>query len=664
MPRVVVRALRSGEKLRTVILSQVACTCDRAADGLDRAVRVVHVQQTSETGSRRRRTALTTAVISIVAIAIGFGAGLAVVGLDLLPDNNDANAARPASVESGTCPDGSESGVLRIAAATEIAPALRGLAASGGQLEESLRCREIEITSAPPREIRAALSRGWVESTDGPPPHVWIPTTSTEVALTRATSAASDTLPDDPTSIARSPTVIAMPQPMAEAIGWPDADVSWNAIAKLTASDDAWAERGHEDWGPFRLSLVEGVESEPSMTSVAALIRAVGALPSGPSPEGETSAEEFEARAQLLLLERRVEYLGETTEAQLDQLREADANDELLQTVSALPLTEQQAWLFNQGGPEQRDPPRTPLAVWYPDDGGPDADYPYAVLDAPWSEQSTTVAAAAFLDLLQSTEGQQRLQRFGFRDSSRQATPQLGEQNTIRPDTAPPEPERMDVAMVGPVLQAWRGLSQTGNLLSVLDVSGSMKTEVPGTGASRLELSIQGSIAGLQLLDPNTISGLWEFSTEIGPNGEDYRELVPLGPLGDEVNGRPRLETVVERLQGLRPREDTGLYDTIAAAYEHLLDNHEPGRINALVIFTDGKNDDDDGMSLQQLQARLRELVDPERQVLILAVGYGPEADFEALNAVTSVTDGKLYALDRPEDIRNVFIDVQTGGVN
>ena len=610
-------------------------------------------------------------MIAIVAIAVGFGAGLAVVGLDLLPERDDGNgAARPASAAPEPCPEGTEAGVLRIAAAPEIAPALEDLAASGGQMEESLRCREIEVVSTPSSQVRAALSRGWVESSDGAPPHVWIPMTSTEVALTQATSAARDMLPDDPTSIARSPTVIAMPQPMADAVGWPDADLSWDAVAKLAASDDAWAERGHEDWGPFRLSLVEGVESEPSMTSVAALIRAVGAIPADPSASGEASAEaeeasaqQFEARAQLLLLERRVEYLGDTTEAQLQLLRDADADGELLQTVSALPLTEQQAWQFNQGGPEGGAAPETPLAVWYPDDGGPDADYPYVVLDAPWTDQTTNVAAAAFLDLLQSPEGQERLQEFGFRDSSRQATPDLGDRSTIRPDMAPPEPERLDVAMAAPVLEAWRGLSQTGNLLSVLDVSGSMKTEVPGTGASRLELSIQGSIAGLRLLDPNTISGLWEFSTDIGPDGEDHRELIPLGPLSGNLNGVPRLEAVVQQLQSLRPREDTGLYDTIAAAYEHLQDNYKPGRINAVVIFTDGKNDDDDGLSLQQLQDRLRELVDPEREILVLAVGYGPEADFEALNAVTSVTEGKLYALQRPEDIRNVFIDVQTGGV-
>jgi Ca-activated chloride channel family protein len=632
---------------------------------------MVSVQQASESGSRRNRTRFATAMISVVAMAVGVGAGLALVGLDLLPDDlsllpgrdEAADAETPVSPDSGDCPNGNGSGVLRIAAAPEIAPALEDLAAGGDEMEESLRCQQIEIDAAPPSTIRAALSRGWVESSDGPPPHVWIPTTSTEVALARETSAASGMLQESPTSIARSPTVIAMPQPMAQAVGWPDAEFSWDAVAKLAANDNTWAERGHENWGPFKLSLVKGVESEPSMTSVAALIRAVGAIPSSPSSPEQTPEEQFEARAQLLLLERRVEYLGDSTQAQLELLGKADAEDELPQTVSALPLTEQEAWQFNRGGPDRDEPPTTPLAVWYPTDGGPDADYPYALLDASWSDQAANMAAAAFLDLLQSPEGQKGLQRFGFRDSSRQATPELTDRDTIRPDMALPEPERLDVAAVGPVLEAWRGLSQTGNLLSVFDVSGSMKTEVPGTGASRLELSIQGSIAGLALLDPNTINGLWEFSTDIGPNGRDYRELLPLGPLGGEINGVPRRDAAIAALRGLRPRNDTGLYDTIAAAYEHLQDNYQPDRINALVVFTDGKNDDDDGMSLPQLQAHLRELVDPAREVLILAVGYGPEADFEALNAVTTVTDGRLYALERPEDIRNVFIDVQTGGV-
>ena len=600
---------------------------------------------------------MTTALIAFLAAAVGVGVGLAVVSFDLLPSSGEQpSTATPASAVG--CAEGEEPETLRIAAAPEIAPALEDLATRAPQMEESLRCSDIEVVATPPAMVRAALSRGWVEDSDGPAPHVWIPTTTTEVDLARATSSVQGMLRDDLPSIARSPQVIAMPQPMAEALGWPDGDLTWNAIAKLTGADDAWAERGQEDWGRFKLSFVEGVESQPSIDAVAALIRAVGAVPSGGSDSEDTAAEEFEARAQLLLLERKVDYLGQTTEEQLDILREAERDGELLQAVSALPLTEQQVWQFN------RDAAETSLVAWYPDDGGPDADYPYATIDAAWSNEATDLAANAFLDVLQSSEGRRRLQQAGFRDESRQSTSELSEQDAVRPDKAPPAPEPMNVALTAPLLQAWRGLSQTGNILSVLDVSGSMATEVPGTGATRLELSVQGSIAGLQLFDPNTIAGLWEFSTNIGPNDEDYRELIPLGPLDGEVDGTPAREATIAALQSLEPETDTGLYDTIAAAYAHMQENYQPDRLNALVIFTDGRNDDDDGLSLQELQTELRDMVDPERPIFVLAVGYGPEADFEALNAVTTITDGKLYPLDRPEDIRNVFIDVQTGGVS
>lgn len=616
----------------------------------------MQTSQDPERGTAPRRTVLTAAFVAMLAMTVGIGAGLAAVSFDLLPTGDgDTAAAGPTSAPR--CDD-ADTTPLRVAAAPEIAPALEDLTSTARSMEEALRCRTVEVTSTPGAMVRDALARGWVEASDGPPPHVWVPTTSTEIELARETSSVQGLLNGDSTSIAISPKVIAMPQPMADALGWPDAELSWNAVAKLMAADDTWAERGHDEWGPFTLSLVEGVVAEPSIDAVGAITRAVGALPSAPTDAAseDASGREFEARAQLLLLERKIAYLGDTTQAQLDALQAADADGTLLQTVSALPLTEQQVWQYNRSDVD------TKLVAWCPDDGGADADYPYAILNGPWADQSTTVAAEAFLDLLTSAEGRERLQADGFRDQSRQSTPQLAEQKTIRPDRAPPAPEPLDVALITPVLRAWRGLSQVGNLLTVIDVSGSMAIEVPGTGASRLELSVAGASAGLTLFDPKTTVGLWEFSTDIGPGGEDYRELIPLGPLEDDINGVARRDAAVAALRQLQPRADTGLYDTIAAAYEHMQDNHQPGRLNALVVLTDGANDDD-GLTLDELQARLRNMVDPEREIAILAVGYGPEADFEALNAITAVTDGKLYALQRPEDIRNVFVDVQTGGV-
>ncbi|HSJ45635.1 MAG TPA: substrate-binding domain-containing protein [Euzebyales bacterium] len=234
---------------------------------------------------------------------------------------------------------------LIVAAGPEIAPALRQIAEDAGTVT-ALRCVVIEVTAVPPPTVRAALAQGWDEEERGPAPHVWVPTTSTEVSLAAA-GGAGDLVDTESPSIATSPSVIAMPQPMADVLGWPDAPMSWESIADLAADDDAWAERDRRQWGAFRISLVEDVAAEPTIGAVGALTDAVGALPTNAATRSED--EQFHVKAQLLLLERKVEYLGGTTGQQLDEIPATDQRDELLQTVSALLLTEQMVWMYNGG---------------------------------------------------------------------------------------------------------------------------------------------------------------------------------------------------------------------------------------------------------------------------------------------------------------------------
>lgn len=587
--------------------------------------------------------------------------GLALVGFDVLP-GDAGQAAQPSPSGDGDTPatdcGSADRLTLAVAAAPEIAPPLRQIAQDAA-VAGLLQCVAVRVDAVPPAVVRAALVAGWDDVRDGPAPHVWVPTTSTEVTLA-AGGGAGDLVDTEAPSVATSPSVIAMPQPMATMLGWPDAPMSWESIAELAAADDAWAARDRRQWGAFRISLVEGVAAEPTIGALGALTDAVGALPTGAADQDEE--QRFQAVTQLLLLERRVEYLGETTDQQLDEIRASDRRDELLQTVSALPLTEQMVWLYNGGGDSDLEP-ETPLAAWYPPDGTPDADYPYVRLEAPWTDGATGEAAATLLRLIESPEGVRALQASGFRDSSRETTPELIEADGLRPDLAPTEPEPvLPDLIVAPLMRVWRDLSQTGNLLAVVDVSGSMATGVPGTGASRLELSKRGLEAGIALTDPASSGGVWEFSTELdGPT--DHRILVPIGPLDEEVrDGVTRQEAEIATIRELEPIADTGLYDTILASYRHMLDNYDPDKLNAVIFFTDGKNDDD-GISLRQLRRRLRDLVDPDRPVLFIGVAYGAEADFDVLGDVTRITGGKLYRLDRPEDIRDVFIDVQTGGV-
>ncbi|CAN5914096.1 hypothetical protein BH23ACT10_BH23ACT10_16680 [soil metagenome] len=72
---------------------------------------------------------------------------------------------------------------LQVSAAPEVAPAIREIIELGRSDAGGLRCVDVALTATPAATVRSALARGWTESTDGPAPHVWIPTTSTEHEL-------------------------------------------------------------------------------------------------------------------------------------------------------------------------------------------------------------------------------------------------------------------------------------------------------------------------------------------------------------------------------------------------------------------------------------------------------------------------------------------------
>ncbi len=55
------------------------------------------------------------------------------------------------------------------------------------------------------------------------------------------------------TPFMNTPLVIAMPKPMAEALGWPDKALGWSDILALATDPAGWAAYGHPEWGPFRL---------------------------------------------------------------------------------------------------------------------------------------------------------------------------------------------------------------------------------------------------------------------------------------------------------------------------------------------------------------------------------------------------------------------------
>ncbi|MGN6753067.1 MAG: substrate-binding domain-containing protein [Intrasporangium sp.] len=197
---------------------------------------------------------------------------------------------------------------------------------------------------------------------------------------------------------------------------------------------------------------------------------------------------------------------------------------------------------------------------------------------------------------------------------------------------------------------SWQAATLDFRLLAVIDVSGSMKERA---GAStRIALTQQAATLALDALPKSTELGLWAFSIGIGEQGADYRELAPIGPLSDEQHRA----AVTQGTASLSRQVGggTGLYDTIWAAYQRVLDGWEPGHVNAVVILTDGKNDNPRGLTLAQLTARLSK-ADPKRPVAITTIGIGPDVDAKALSQISTMMHSEYYPAPRPQDMQEVL---------
>ncbi len=190
-------------------------------------------------------------------------------------------------------------------------------------------------------------------------------------------------------------------------------------------------------------------------------------------------------------------------------------------------------------------------------------------------------------------------------------------------------------------------------MLLVIDVSGSMGEEVGG-GETKLDLAKRASIDALDEFKPEDQVGLRIFSTNISPKAPtSYLDLVPIG----EIAGNR--EAIASRIGTLVPTEGTPLYSTAAASYEDLKAQFDPTRINAVVLLTDGRNEDD----FNDLEATVRRLRagsegQSSQPVRLFTIAYGQDADKATLKRLSEATNAAAYDASDPQTINKVFTAV------
>jgi Ca-activated chloride channel family protein len=533
---------------------------------------------------------------------------------------------------------------VNIAAAPDNAPVLTRLAQEWTATKPTVdgRCVGVAVRSAQNGDVAAALGPGWDQQRDGQRPDVWAPDSSAWLLVAAGRPDAVGVLPTGaPPSLASSPVVLAMQRPMAQALGWPERPIGWSDLAATFAGGQGWAKLGHPEWGAFRLGMVDPTRATPGMFSVLTFLDL--------DNDGTMSNPELLGGLSLTQL---ATVSAEDTPALLRPFTQDDAVQQAPTTLAAaFPLLERDLAEY------AANKPKVDLVPVYPKEGTTFADYPYAVLRASWVDPIRQHIAAAFLTYLGTPAARQVFAAAGYRDANR-ATPETpllasarGFQRTVQ---VPARTATSDGLQQ--LLGMWSVLQRPNNALVVLDTSGSMKDPVPGTNLTRLQLVQGAATQGASLLNNQTSLGLWEFSSKLTPT-TDWRELVPLGKAGDKIGPVTRRQALLGAIQGLQINKGTGLYDSVLAAYQHMQDAWQPNAQNVLVIMTDGKNEDDEGLDLAGVVERLRGISRADRPLPIIALAVGPEADAGPLQQICAVTGGRTFvARDEVSAIQQIVL--------
>ncbi|MFC0006051.1 VWA domain-containing protein [Micromonospora siamensis] len=529
---------------------------------------------------------------------------------------------------------------LSVAAAPELAPAIQAAAtqwvADGAAVGGT--CIAVNVAASDPVDVAAAVASkhgarlAGVGQASGTAvtPDVWVPDSSMWL-LRLKTGGATAFAPGNGASIASSPVVVAMPEPVASRLGWPEKELRWSDLLRAVSTDR-----------PLRAGIVEPTQDAAGLSGLLSLTAAA----SGAGGDGQKAT-----TAALRALATGRSALRQDLLARFPRSADPTA---VASGLGAAALSEEDVIAYNGTKPP------IPLAALYLKPTPMSLDYPYAVL--PGIEPAKASAARVLYELLTTPGFRNRLAvqslrapdgnwGEGFKAPQGAPSPAGDGASAAPPPAGGTAAGGLDPVAIERAVSAWSIATQSGRMLCVIDVSGSMKDPVPSAdNASREQVTVAAASRGLGLFDDSWSIGLWTFSTNL-VGTRDWQELVPIGPLSSQ---RSRLE---QGLATIRPSKgNTGLYDTLLAAYKNVQDEWEPGRVNSVVLFTDGQNDDDNGISRAQLLAQLKRIADPEKPVQVVIIGIGSGVNKAELQSVTDVTGGGSFVTEDPSKIGDIFL--------
>jgi Ca-activated chloride channel family protein len=426
----------------------------------------------------------------------------------------------------------------------------------------------------------------------------------------------------EPVRYATSPIVIAAWESVAFDLGWQEQHLSWQDIQrKATENPD------------FKWNHPSTGHASGLLATLAEFYAGAG-LTRGLTTEAATRQSTLD---YVRAVEATVRFYGEGEDVIIQRLAEEGRN-----FLDAFVTQEQTVIAWNNTSPAE------PLVAIYPAEGTLWADHPLALLESglPGERPATDNQRRtyqAFADFLTTSTSQQQLLDAGYRPADLdirldQPGSPFADNNKVdwrQPQTTLQIPSESVVEVVQNV---WWYTKRPTNVYLVVDTSGSME----GDKIELTKVALQSFVE--QIRGDRDQVGMIAFSSHADV-------LLSLQALDDA--GRQNLQRTIQQMNAAG---NTALIDGVWEAYTELLLHGNPEAINAIVVMTDG-HENNSTTTLNALRARLQQ--EQSLRVVIFAIAFGSDADKDFMQELADMGGGQFRRADET-DIEDLYKIIST----
>ncbi|MCS6827953.1 MAG: substrate-binding and VWA domain-containing protein [Caldilinea sp.] len=580
----------------------------------------------------KRATQNRAAALALVLVLL-FGCGVTVVVNTVRQIIDLFTSEAPAESTSAFTwtPD---SAVLTVAVSPVMAPVLRELAEEFNRQQRRTpdgKTMQVDIVAYEPEEmVRAARLRPPFQAIS-PDSSLWLDRLEQlwQSSFTEPGRESESAIPIGQRRIgaqqryAVSPIVLAAWEEVARQLGWPNAPVSWQDVQRRAKEDPDFK------W------------SHPSTNHASGLLAVLAEFYAGAGVTRGLTVE-LATRPDVLeyvkAVEGTVRFYGENEDRVVERLEQEGRN-----FLDLFVAQERVVIDWNRRHSSQR------LIAIYPAEGTLWTDHPLALLELGQLEDELAVTAnqrrtfQAFAEFLIAEPAQRRLLAAGYRpvdlniSLESEGSPFVGTDAVDRrqPQTTlqMPPAEVVDV-----VRDYWYYTKRPTNVYLVVDTSGSME----GAKLTATKRALKSFLA--QVRGDRDRVGIIEFGSGL----KDYSLLAPL-----DDSTRRRLEEMIDRMEA---DGGTALIDAVYAAVATLQEENRPDAINAVVVMTDGL-ENESSRSLSDLRVLLRS--NPSLPIVIFTIGFGRDADEAALTEMARIGGGQFRRAEEA-DIEELYRIIST----